>query len=105
MMGPRWLAAVGLSVAACTQGAPPPEAPSTWHSPDARTWDALRNELRAMRAGRPTRPWAAEVRVALHEPRSGRNVTGRGAIAVAPGRAMRMILVGAAGYTNMDVLI
>jgi hypothetical protein len=101
-------AAAGASIAlvlgggACT---PAPDAPSTWHSPDSHAWAALRSELRDERAQRPTRPWAAEVRVAVHEPRMGRDVTGRGAIAVAPGRAMRMILVGAAGATMLDAWV
>jgi hypothetical protein len=104
MMRAVGLAALTIVAGACTRG-PRPDAPSAWHSPDARTWAALRDELRAKRAERPTRPWAAEVRVSLHEPRSGRDVTGRGAIAVAPGRAMRMILVGAAGSTMLDAWV
>jgi hypothetical protein len=38
----------------------------------------------------------------MHEPRSGRTVDGRGAMAVSPGRAVRMILVGPAGSTMLD---
>jgi len=38
----------------------------------------------------------------MREPRTGHSVDGRGAIAVAPGRALRMILVGAAGATMLD---
>ncbi len=104
MMRPVSVAAVALVLAACTRGADA-EAPDAWHSPDAHTWDELRTELLARRAERPTRPWAAEVRVSLHEPRTGRDVEGRGAIAVAPGRAMRMILVGAAGATMLDAWV
>jgi hypothetical protein len=40
----------------------------------------------------------------LRDPRSGRVVDGRGAIAVAPG-ALRMILVGAAGATLLDAWV
>lgn len=41
----------------------------------------------------------------LREPRSGRTVEGRGAIAVAPGRAVRMILLGGAGSTMLDAWV
>jgi hypothetical protein len=40
--------------------------------------------------------------MAMVESRSGHAVDGRGAIAVAPGRALRMVLVGAAGTTMLD---
>jgi hypothetical protein len=45
------------------------------------------------------------VSVTLHEPRSGRVVDGRGGIAVAPGRAVRMILVGGAATTMLDAWV
>jgi hypothetical protein len=41
----------------------------------------------------------------LHEPRSGRTFEGRGGLAVAPGRAVRMILLGGAGSTMMDAWV
>lgn len=41
----------------------------------------------------------------MRAPRAGRTVDGRGAIAVAPGRAVRIILVGAAGATMLDAWI
>ena len=75
---------------------------TVWRSPDAATWSALRQRLDVARAARPSRPWAAGVRVTLREPRSGRVVDGRGAIAAAPGRAVRMILTGGAGSTMLD---
>jgi hypothetical protein len=40
--------------------------------------------------------------MSMREPHNGRVVDGRGAIAVAPGQALRMILVGAAGATLLD---
>jgi hypothetical protein len=45
------------------------------------------------------------VSVSLLEPRSGRVVDGRGAMAVSPGRALRLILVGAAGGTMLDAWV
>jgi hypothetical protein len=53
----------------------------------------------------PDAVWAARLRVTMHEPRSGRVVDGRGGIAVAPGRAVRLILVGAAGATWLDAWV
>ncbi len=41
----------------------------------------------------------------MREPHTGRTLDGRGAIAVAPGRALRMILVGAAGATMLDAWV
>jgi hypothetical protein len=41
----------------------------------------------------------------MHEPRSGRVIDGRGGIAVAPGRAVRMILVAGAGATVLDAWV
>ncbi len=38
----------------------------------------------------------------MREPKSGRAFDGRGALAVIPGRALRMILVGPAGATVLD---
>lgn len=91
--------AVMAGLAACA------EAPPVWLSPDPATWTALQQRLEAERAARPSRPWAAGVRVTMHEPRTGRIVDGRGAIAVAPGRAVRMILVGGAGSTMFDAWV
>lgn len=41
----------------------------------------------------------------MSDPGSGRVVDGRGAIAVAPGRAVRMVLIGAAGATMLDAWV
>jgi hypothetical protein len=68
-------------------------------------WSGVQAALEAERADRPLRPWAAGVRVSMFEPRTARDMGGRGAIAVAPGRALRMILVGAAGATMLDAWV
>jgi len=41
----------------------------------------------------------------MREPRSGRVIRGRGGLAVVPGRALRMILVGVAGVTMLDAWV
>jgi hypothetical protein len=76
-----------------------------WQSPDTPTWRAIQQTLTAEREARPRAPWAAGVSVVMHEPRTARVVDGRGAIAVAPGRGLRMILVGAAGMTMLDAWV
>jgi hypothetical protein len=43
--------------------------------------------------------------MSMSDPVSGRVIDGRGAIAVAPGRAVRMILVGGAGSTVLDAWV
>jgi hypothetical protein len=65
----------------------------------------LRTALDDHRASRPREPWAAGLRVTLREPHTGRVVDGRGAVAVAPGQAVRMILVGGAGATILDAWV
>ena len=77
----------------------------SWQHTDSKAWQSLQERLEAERAARPRQPWTADVRISLREPRSGRVVDGRGAIAVAPGRALRMILVGAAGETILDAWV
>jgi hypothetical protein len=81
-----------------------PAAP-TWQGADPATWREIRRVLEVERAAGPLHPWAAGVRMAMRESRSGRAVDGRGAIAVAPGRALRMILVGPAGATMLDAWV
>jgi hypothetical protein len=91
------LASVGVSCA------PPSEARRP--AMDAATWQSLRAALDAERARGPRMPWAAGLRMTMQEPRSGRTIDGRGALAVAPGRALRMILVGPAGATMLDAWV
>ncbi len=90
--------AVGL-IAGCAP------APRPWPSPDPATFERLAAQLAQRRAARPTRPWSVGVHVLVREPRTGRTVEGRGAIAVAPGQAVRMILVGGAGSTMLDAWV
>ena len=80
-------------------------APPAWQNPDPATWRALRLALEHRQEALPAHPWAAGIDVTMRDPRSGRSVDGRGAIAVAPGRALRMILVGAAGATILDAWV
>ncbi|HZU85257.1 MAG TPA: hypothetical protein VE987_20130 [Polyangiaceae bacterium] len=82
-----------------------PRASPVWRQADAASWPAVRQALESERAARPRAPWSAAVRVAMREPRSGREIDGRGAVAVAPGEALRMILLGPAGVTLLDAWV
>jgi len=67
-----------------------------WQRAAARL-DRLRSDARFA--------YVASVRTSLREPKTGRIMDGRGAVAVVPGQAMRMILVGAAGATLLDAWV
>ncbi len=97
------VASLGLDLAAGLVACSP--APRPWSSPDATTYARLRGQLEEQRQARATSPWAAGIHVAMREPRSGRTVEGRGGIAVAPGRAVRMILLAGAGSTMLDAWV
>jgi len=97
---------VGLllaGLALCVSCAAPPRP--VWLQADASEWPALQQGFLKQRDKRPRDPWAAVIRVTMREPRTGRVVDGRGAIAVAPGRAVRLILVGGAGFTLLDAWV
>lgn len=79
--------------------------PVPWQGATPETWPVLRAALAAERSRRPRSPWSAEVATTLREARSGRVVRGRGGLAVAPGRALRLILLGPAGLTTLDAWI
>jgi hypothetical protein len=68
-------------------------------------WNAAREMLGALRARTPEHAWVERVQIALREPRTGKIFEGRGAIAVQPGRAVRMILVGPGGATALDLWV
>jgi hypothetical protein len=101
----RWLDRPLLaSVAAGLLGACAPE-PMPWHGATPASWPQLQASLLAERSRRPQAPWAAEVATTLREPRTGRVVRGRGGLAVAPARGLRLILLGVAGFTMLDAWV
>lgn len=87
-------------VAACATAQPSP-----WPRPTAEQWGQARAALEKLRAAEPHDPYTAAVATTLRDGRSGRTVDGRGAIAIAPGEAVRMILVGGAGATLLDAWV
>jgi hypothetical protein len=92
-------ALAALLIPACAVRAP--EVPAG-DVPASASWPTLRQGLARERASLPDSPWAAGLRATVAVPRQGRTFEGRGAIAVAPARAVRMVLVGPAGTTLLD---
>ena len=80
-------------------------APTARVEPTLEQWTRSRVRLRSLRATAPRGAYVARVAVAIYDPRSGRGFDGRGAVAVDPSRAMRMILVGPGGATALDAWV
>jgi hypothetical protein len=68
-------------------------------------WRAARARLASLRMTEPDRPYGVVVKVALEEPGTGRTFAARGALAVDPHHAMRMILLGPGGATALDAWV
>jgi hypothetical protein len=84
---------------------PPPDwARAEWTTTEA-DWQAARERLDALRRTEPDDPYGVVVRVSLREPKSGRVFEARGALAVDPRRALRMILIGPGGATALDAWV
>jgi hypothetical protein len=100
----RWLA--GLAAALVLGGcAPRPELRIDLPDPSAREWTRLRERLAITRDATPERPYTERIVVAMREPRTRKVFQARGAVAVDPGRALRMILVGPGGVTALDAWV
>jgi hypothetical protein len=93
----RALWCLALALAGCS------ETTVTTPLPTQAEWDSARIWLAALRAGEPKTPFGAVVRVTLREPYTRKTFEARGALAVDPHRALRMILVGPGGATAIDV--
>jgi hypothetical protein len=74
---------------------------------DAQLHDdgAIPNAQLARWAAVPTKDYRQELELSVREEISGKGFTGRGALAVRPRQALRMILLGPGGTTAMDVWI
>ena len=82
-------------------------APAAPHLSDAQLHDdgAIPNVQLARFAKVPSADYRQEIELSVREEISGKGFTGRGALAVRPRRALRMILLGPGGTTAMDVWI
>jgi hypothetical protein len=68
-------------------------------------WTLARKRLAELRADLPSRPYVERVRIGVVDPRSGKLYQGRGAVAISPDRAARLVLVGPGGTTALDVWV
>lgn len=68
-------------------------------------WALSRERLASVRAAQPERPYVERVRLSIFDPRTRKRYEARGAVAVSPDRAARMILIGPAGTTALDVWV
>jgi len=100
-LGPFLLAQPLAALAAGCATTPP----SAWLHPTEQQWGEARAVWQGLMAAQPHAPYVAAVATTLRDARSGRTVDGRGAIAIAPGEAVRMILVGGAGATLLDAWV
>ena len=71
----------------------------------AYEWSIARDRLARLRGAQPDRPYVERVRVAIIDPRTGKRYEARGAVAISPDRAARMMLVGPGGTTALDVWV
>lgn len=79
-----------------------PTGNETFATASSIEWKQARALVAQLRDEVPRAPRVEQVRVAFHGP-NGIGFDGRGAIAVAPGRALRMILLGPGGRTAFDM--
>lgn len=100
MNGTRVALALLLGVSSACVAVPTPAAP-----PTQREWSLARERLDELRRTVPSSPWVEQVSISFREPGTGKLFEGRGAIAVSPGKAMRMILVGPGGTTALDAWV
>ena len=91
-------------VALALGGCAPVEA-RTSVPPTQALWTEYRAKLADLRAARPTKPYVARVRLAIVSPRTGRRIEARGALAVDPRKAARLVMVGPGGMTALDAWV
>jgi hypothetical protein len=104
------LVAAALLLAACSPVAAsrsfprPPAWSDRPRAPSLGAWRAARARLAAIRRETAS-PRTLRVSLALTEPVTGRTLEARGAVAIAPPDALRMILLGPGGTTALDLWI
>lgn len=69
------------------------------------SWTAARERLAELRAGRPDAPYVMRVRLGVFSSRMGKKIEARGALAVSPGKAARLVMVGPGGGTALDAWV
>jgi hypothetical protein len=66
-------------------------------------WSRARERLAWIRSTESLRPYAVQLRIAMREPWTGRAIESRGALAVQPHLAARLVLLGPGGGTALDM--
>jgi len=98
-------AAVVAALAACAPHADR-SAEQPARPPGLQAWRQARAELRALQARyRPAEPYSMNVALELTQQQLGKRMRARGAVAVHPPAALRMILIGPGGTTALDLWI
>jgi hypothetical protein len=100
----RGIAAAALLVGCAPPSAVQPASPVAASGPTVAEWSAARRALARLRAAAAI-PRTLRLALSLREPRTGRVLSARGAVAVLPPRALRMILLGPGGTTALDLWI
>jgi hypothetical protein len=109
------LGLVGAGTMGCTP-TPPPRAAYSVINGDPRhetsvpdvsqaEWTVSRERLARIRAEVPVRPYVERVQIGVIDPRSGKRYQARGAVAISPERAARLVLLGPGGTTALDVWV
>ncbi len=68
-------------------------------------WTLSRERLGRIRSELPQRPYVERVQIGMVDPRTGKVYRARGAVAVSPDRAARLVLLGPGGTTALDVWV
>lgn len=68
-------------------------------------WTLSRERLARMRSELPRRPYVERVQIGVVDPRTGKVYRARGAVAVSPEHAARLVLVGPGGATALDMWV
>lgn len=85
---------------------PPHDEAAAPRSPSPAAWRKAREDLRDLRRSLlGLKPHTRKLALKLREPLSGRTMEARGAVAIAPPEALRMILLGPGGTTALDLWI
>lgn len=105
MIKPSALAGALFAVALAGCAPKSTRAPSPLEAVTQEEWTLSRSRLAALREKQPKRPYVERVRVALTEPHTGKRYESRGAVAVSPDRAARMLLLGPGGTTAVDMWV
>jgi hypothetical protein len=104
---PPLVASLAFASYGCREGAttPPRPAVDVGSATSQREWASARALLEELRRNAGARATTQRVSVAMVVPGRGVAMRGRGAVAVDPGRALRMILVGPGGGTAVDAWV